>query len=64
MADWRLAVEIVGVITGLLSVYYAVKEDNRTWSIGIVNAFLIHRNETRINNRRTRCTENIFLVRC
>jgi nicotinamide mononucleotide transporter PnuC len=38
--DWRRAVEILGVITGLLSVYYAVKEDNRTWSIGIVNALL------------------------
>ncbi len=40
MFDWRLAVELVGVITGLLSVYYAVREDNRTWSIGIVNAIL------------------------
>lgn len=36
--EWRQAVEIVGVITGLLSVYFAVKEDNRTWSIGILNA--------------------------
>jgi len=38
--DWKQAVEILTVITGLLSVYYAVKEDNRTWSIGIVNALL------------------------
>lgn len=36
--EWRQAVEIAGVITGLLSVYFAVKEDNRTWSIGILNA--------------------------
>ena len=38
--DWHRGVEILGVITGLLSVYYAVKEDNRTWSIGIANAML------------------------
>jgi len=36
--EWRQAVEIVGVIAGLLSVYFAVKEDNRTWSIGMLNA--------------------------
>ncbi|MCC7358312.1 MAG: nicotinamide mononucleotide transporter [Anaerolineales bacterium] len=38
--DWHRIVEILGVITGLLSVYFAVKEDNRTWSIGILNAAL------------------------
>ncbi len=38
--DWKQAVEFLIVITGLLSVYFAVKEDNRTWSIGIVNALL------------------------
>jgi nicotinamide mononucleotide transporter len=38
--EWHQLVEILGVITGLASVYYAVKEDNRTWSIGIFNAVL------------------------
>jgi nicotinamide mononucleotide transporter len=34
-------IEILAVITGLLSVYFATREDNRTWSIGILNAALV-----------------------
>jgi nicotinamide mononucleotide transporter PnuC len=38
--SWGTLIEVFTALTGLLSVYYAVKEDNRTWSIGIVNALL------------------------
>ena len=33
-------VEVVGVIFGLLSVWFAIKEDNWTWPTGIVNCVL------------------------
>jgi nicotinamide mononucleotide transporter len=33
-------IEVVGVIFGLLSVWFAVKEDNWTWPTGIVNCVL------------------------